>query len=75
MHTLYEFGLRLFDWLTMQGAERATVVLVLITACNVFLTHRMAKAMNRQTRAMIQPVLASTLLSKRKSSIQKDASM
>jgi hypothetical protein len=48
----------LFDWLTKQGAARATVILVFITAWYAFLTHRMAKAMNRQTRAMIQPVLS-----------------
>ena len=65
MHSLYEHWLWLFDWLTKQGAARATVIqvfitsiLVFITAWYVILTRRMAMAMNRQTRAMIQPVLS-----------------
>ena len=57
MHKLYEEWLWAWDWLTEEGASRATVILVFITALYALLTHRMARAMNRQTRAMIQPVL------------------
>jgi hypothetical protein len=57
MHSLYEHWLLLFDWLTKQGASRATVCLVFITAWHAFLTYRMSKAMERQTRAQVQPIL------------------
>lgn len=40
-----------------EGASRATVLLMFFTVWYVILTRGMAKAMNRQTRAMIQPVL------------------
>jgi len=58
MHSLYEHWLWLWVWLTNQGAARATVILVFITAWYAYLTFRMAKAMNRQTRALMQPVIS-----------------
>ena len=56
--SLYHEWLRLWLWLRGENASRATVILVFITAWYAFLTHRMAKAMNRQTRAMIQPIIS-----------------
>lgn len=58
MRELHEGWLWVWNWLTKEGASRATVILVFITAWYALLTHRMARAMNRQTRAMIQPVLS-----------------
>ena len=58
MHRLHEDWLWVWNWLTKEGASRATVILVFITAWYALLTYRMAKAMNRQTSAMIQPVLS-----------------
>jgi hypothetical protein len=54
---LSQHWLWLFDWLTKQGASRATVILVFITAWYAFLTYRMSTAMARQTRALVQPAL------------------
>jgi hypothetical protein len=56
MHTVLDRCSRLWAWLLANGASRATVLLVFITAWYAFLTQRMAKAIARQTRAMIQPV-------------------
>jgi hypothetical protein len=47
----------LWDWLLANNASRATGLLVLISGLYCFLTWRMAKAVARQTRAMIQPVV------------------
>jgi len=59
MHRLYEDLLRLWAWLSKEDVSRvATGLLVFITAWYAILTYRMAKAMNRQTNAMIQPVLS-----------------
>lgn len=57
MNYLNQHWLWLWDWLTEQGASRATAILVFITAYYAFLTHRMSQTMARQTRAMVQPVL------------------
>jgi hypothetical protein len=57
MHYLHQHWLWLFDWLTKQGASRATAILVFVTAYYAFLTYRMSQTMARQTRAMVQPVL------------------
>jgi len=57
MHRIYEDGVWLWNWLTMQGASRATVILMFFTAWYVLLTRGMVKAMRLQTRAMVQPVL------------------
>ena len=56
MHHLFDQGHTLWVWLLKDNASRATAVLVFITAFYAFLTWRMAKAVARQTRAMIQPV-------------------
>jgi hypothetical protein len=57
MHFAYEKCLRAWQWLIAENGVRATVLLVLITAWYAWLTYRMAKSMNRQTRAQIQPIL------------------
>ena len=57
MHFLHEQWLWVWDWLRKDGGTRATVLLVFITGWYAWLTYRMAKAMNRQTRAQIQPIL------------------
>jgi len=57
MHFLHEEWLWAWHWLTGENGTRATVLLVFITAWYAWLTYRMAKAMNRQTRAQIQPIL------------------
>lgn len=46
---------QLWAWL-LEGTNHATAILVVITAIYAFLTWRMARAIARQTRAMIQPV-------------------
>jgi hypothetical protein len=48
---------RLWAWLIADNGVRALVILVVITGWYAFLTWRMAKAIARQTRAMIQPVV------------------
>ena len=48
---------KLWAWLLENNASRATVILVAITGIYAVLTWRMAKAIARQTRAMIQPVV------------------
>jgi hypothetical protein len=57
MHTLHDHWLRLFAWFIQDGASRATFCLVVITAWYAYLTWRMAKAMARQTRALVQPIV------------------
>lgn len=57
MHFLWEHWLWVWRWLTGENGARATVLLVFITALYAWLTYLMAKAMNRQTRAQVQPVL------------------
>jgi hypothetical protein len=54
---LYDLWLRLFRWLSDNSAAHSTAILVLITGWYAILTHRMAQAMNFQTRALVQPVL------------------
>jgi hypothetical protein len=54
LHDLY----RVFEWFSANSGAHATVSLVIITAFYVFLTDRVTKAMVRQTRAMIQPILS-----------------
>lgn len=49
---------RIVEWLSANGASHATALLFIITAIYVVLTGRMTRAMARQTRAMIQPVLS-----------------
>jgi hypothetical protein len=56
MHTIIDSWYQLWAWLLANGASRAAVLLVFVTAWYTFLTQRMAKAIARQTRAMIQPV-------------------
>ena len=56
MHYILDVWYKLWSWLLADNASRATVILALITSLYVFLTWRMAKAIARQTRAMIQPV-------------------
>src|ERR1700688_1772339 len=56
MHRIFELGNKVWSWLLANNASRATVILVFITALYAFLTWRMAKAIARQTRAIIQPV-------------------
>jgi hypothetical protein len=46
----------LWSWLLANNASRATGLLVVISGLYCLLTWRMAKAIARQTRAMIQPV-------------------
>ncbi|MGD0800463.1 MAG: hypothetical protein ABR906_04025 [Terracidiphilus sp.] len=46
-----------WDWLNANGASHVTVILGVVTGLNVLLTWWMAKAIARQTRAMIQPVV------------------
>jgi hypothetical protein len=57
MSLLYDYWLRLFSWLTKDSAAHSTALLVFITAWYAVLTYRMSRAMARQTRAMVQPVL------------------
>jgi len=57
LHSLHEHWLCVWDWLTKQGASRATVMLVFITAWYAWLTSRMTRSMSLQTKAMVQPVL------------------
>jgi hypothetical protein len=57
MSFLYDQWLRLFSWLTKDSAAHSTALLVLITAWYAVLTSRMSRAMERQTRALVQPVL------------------
>ncbi len=57
MYVFYEKWLWAWRWLTGESGTRATVLLVFITAWYAWLTYRMARAMNRQTRAQIQPIL------------------
>jgi hypothetical protein len=57
MSFLYDYWLRLFSWLTKDSAAHSTALLVFITAWYAVLTYRMSRAMERQTRAMVQPVL------------------
>lgn len=47
---------KLWVWLLANSASRATVILVFITGLYAILTWRMARAIARQTRAMMQPV-------------------
>jgi hypothetical protein len=56
MHYIFDYGYRLWSWLLANSASRATAILVFITGWYAILTWRMAKAITRQTRAMIQPV-------------------
>jgi len=56
MHYLAGHLHKLWDWLLANNASRATAILVFITGWYAFLTWRMAKAIARQTRAIIQPV-------------------
>lgn len=48
----------LWSWLTRNSAANGTALLVVITAFYAYLTARMAGAMSRQTRAMVQPIAA-----------------
>lgn len=57
MHYILDYWLRAWNWLLRENASRATVLLAFITAWYAFLTWRMAKAIARQTHAMIQPVV------------------
>jgi len=56
MHYILDLGYKLWSWLLANGASRATAILVFITGWYAILTWRMAKAIARQTRALIQPV-------------------
>jgi hypothetical protein len=57
MRSIVEYVYRLWSWLLADNGVRALVILVVITGWYAFLTWRMAKAIARQTRAMIQPVV------------------
>jgi hypothetical protein len=57
MHQALDVWRLLFRWLSDNSAAHSTTLLVFITAWYAVLTYRMSKAMNRQTRAMVQPVL------------------
>jgi hypothetical protein len=54
---LYDLWLRVFRWLSDNSAAHSTAILVFITGWYAILTYRMARAMNLQTRALVQPVL------------------
>src|SRR5438067_10990489 len=56
MHSLINPWYKFWFWLLANSASRATVILVFITAWYTILTRSMAKAIARQTRAMVQPV-------------------
>jgi len=56
MHYILGEGHKLWGWLVADNGVRATVFLVFITAWYSFTTHSMARAIARQTHAMIQPV-------------------
>lgn len=56
MHYVLADWYRLWSWLLANGASRATAILVFVTAAYAMLTWRMARAIGRQTRAMVQPV-------------------
>ena len=49
---------RLLDWLSADNASHATVILLFVTGLYVLLTFKMARAMSRQTKAMLQPILS-----------------
>jgi hypothetical protein len=57
MNRLHEDWLWVWNWLTKDGASRATVILMFFTGWYVLMTRGMFKAMRFQTRAMVQPVL------------------
>jgi len=44
MHRIYEDGVWLWNWLTKQGASRATVILMFFTAWYVLLTRGMVNS-------------------------------
>jgi hypothetical protein len=54
-HTLDD-SYRVWGWLLANNASRTAVLLLFITTVYAFLTWEMARAIARQTRAMIQPV-------------------
>ena len=56
MHYILDQWYKVWTWLLANNASRATGLLVAISGLYCFLTWRMAKAVARQTRAMIQPV-------------------
>jgi len=56
MHYILDRWYKIWSWLLTNNASRATAILVFITGWYAVLTWRMAKAIARQTRAMIQPV-------------------
>jgi hypothetical protein len=56
MHYILNHLYKLWSCLLAENASRATAILVFITGWYALLTWRMAKAIARQTRAMIQPV-------------------
>jgi hypothetical protein len=57
MHYILNRCGTLWNWLLANNASQATGLLVLISGLYCFLTWRMAKAVARQTRAMMQPVV------------------
>jgi len=57
MHYILNRCSALWGWLLANNASQATGLLFFITGVYCFLTWRMAKAVARQTRAMIQPVV------------------
>ncbi len=56
MHYILAYWYMFWSWLLANGASRATAILVFITGAYATLTWRMATAIARQTRSMIQPV-------------------
>jgi hypothetical protein len=56
MHYIIDHWYKLWAWLLANNGSRVGVILVFITAWYTYLTWRMAGAVSRQTRAMVQPV-------------------
>jgi hypothetical protein len=52
-----DWWIRFWSWMPGDNGIRATVILVFITAWYAYLTLRMANAIARQTRALIQPIV------------------
>jgi hypothetical protein len=55
---LYDWWMGVWFWLLQDNASRTTVLLMVITGIYAYLTWKMAKAIARQTRAMIQPIVS-----------------
>jgi hypothetical protein len=56
MHDILDHWYKLWAWLLANNGSRVAAILVVITGWYTVLTWRMARAISRQTRALVQPV-------------------